>query len=424
MTTGLTQAPSAAPAPPPPPARRSLRHRRRAHGRRVVGGTAAVLLAVTLAAVVVNLAAERDSPTRRPAQESVAPPGTAAEQVDTTLLVGTRSGDPAGDAAAVWLALVARTEGGQAGSILYVPPHTAAEIPGRGLRQLGSAYGSGGTPLLLVSTENLLDVEIDHYLELSDHDARALLGTIPPLTVDVPSEVRVGAGPNRARLILTPGLQRLPAEFLTRLLYVVGLEGDDTELATRHLAFWQALTEEFGDDPAALEEAVRRASGALGDSNATVAANADMLGAVVGIADSEMTLGVLPVREVGAGASQLYELDTEASQKLLAEVGSVEAVPEEGNRVQILNGNGVPGIGEQVGRLLVSGGFKVILSGNARKLNHAHTRVITYDPSLEGLERARRVQEILGVGEVQVSPQTQGIVNLTVMVGKDFLRAN
>jgi hypothetical protein len=34
------------------------------------------------------------------------------------------------------------------------------------------------------------------------------------------------------------------------------------------------------------------------------------------------------------------------------------------------------------------------------------------------------VRELLGLGEIQVSPQTQGIVELTVVVGRDFLRAN
>ncbi len=67
-------------------------------------------------------------------------------------------------------------------------------------------------------------------------------------------------------------------------------------------------------------------------------------------------------------------------------------------------------------------GFEVVLSGNARRLNYDKTLIITYDPSAEGLEIARRVRELLGVGEVQVSSQPQGIVNLTVLVGKDFLR--
>jgi hypothetical protein len=92
-------------------------------------------------------------------------------------------------------------------------------------------------------------------------------------------------------------------------------------------------------------------------------------------------------------------------------------------RVQILNGNGVPGIGQQVAELLVGEGFRVILSGNAQRLDHQKTLIITYDSSAEGMASATRAQELLGVGEVQVSAQEQGIVDLTIVVGKDFPRA-
>jgi polyisoprenyl-teichoic acid--peptidoglycan teichoic acid transferase len=90
-------------------------------------------------------------------------------------------------------------------------------------------------------------------------------------------------------------------------------------------------------------------------------------------------------------------------------------------RVQVLNGNGVPGIGQEVAERLVGSGFKVILSGNARRLDYEHTRIITYDSSAEGLTVAERARDLLTVGRVQVSAQQQGIVDLTIVVGMDFL---
>jgi ABC-type uncharacterized transport system substrate-binding protein len=47
---------------------------------------------------------------------------------------------------------------------------------------------------------------------------------------------------------------------------------------------------------------------------------------------------------------------------------------------------------------------------------------VSYDQSDAGLQTAERAQRLLGVGEVQVSSQGQGIVDLTIVVGKDFLR--
>jgi hypothetical protein len=274
-----------------------------------------------------------------------------------------------------------------------------------------------------MSTENLLDVDIDHQLELSNADARRLFASIGPLSVDVPVEVRTDAGHDRERLLFSPGRQVLSPASLVALLYISGIDGDDTDVATRHLAFWDALVDAFSSDPAALEAAVAGAGGAVDDSDVGAQDNAHLLGAVVGTDARGLTLGMLPVREIGAGTSRLYQVDSETAGDVLEGVARApDADAASPERVQVLNGNGAPGIGESVGRRLVRAGFKVMLSGNARRLNHGLTRVVTYDASPTGLAAARRIRGLLGVGRVQISPQTQGIVNLTVVVGKDFLR--
>jgi LytR cell envelope-related transcriptional attenuator len=341
----------------------------------------------------------------------------------STALIGTRGGVGPRRSALVWVALLSH-DGGDSGSIIYVPAHTAAEVPGRGLRNLADAYSSGGLALLLVSIENLLDVDIDRYLEMSDSEAEALFASVGALSIDVPSDVRIGAGARQARLLFSAGLQEVPENYLAHLLYVVGLDSGETELGTRHLAFWDALMERFGSDPVGLEEAVLNASAALSDSNSTPEDNADLLATIAGVEDSNMTLSIVPVRDVGAGGAPMYELDASAAQHLLEGLTRSPATGEEDNRVQVLNGNGVPGIGQAVGQTLVDGGFRVTLSGNAPSLDYRITRIVTYDSSPEGLEEAARVRDLLGLGEIQVSPQTQGIVDLTVVVGRDFVRAH
>jgi len=47
--------------------------------------------------------------------------------------------------------------------------------------------------------------------------------------------------------------------------------------------------------------------------------------------------------------------------------------------------------------------------------------IVSYDDSEKGLDLAERAKELLGVGEVQIAGQQQGIVDLTIVVGKDFL---
>jgi hypothetical protein len=74
---------------------------------------------------------------------------------------------------------------------------------------------------------------------------------------------------------------------------------------------------------------------------------------------------------------------------------------------------------------LIGEGFQVVLTGNAPGFpgrTYPHTLIITYDPSSQGQARADRARRLLGVGKVQISEQQQGIVDLTIVVGKDFPR--
>lgn len=322
----------------------------------------------------------------------------------------------------MWLSLLTYDSDKEAASVVYIPAHAAVEVPGRGLQGVGDALVSGGPPLMVVSTENLLGIEIDSYLDLSDRDARVLFEATGPISVDVPSEVKVSVGNDRARLILDEGLQRLGASFLVDLLYTRGLDSDDVELGSRHIAFWDALFESFADEPENLSAAVRSAGGSLVESDVDPGDHARLLETIASLDRTARTITTLPVQQVSVGGSELYSVDVAEVHALVSDLGLGSGVPRNEVRVQVLNGNGVPGIGQEVAEVLIGAGFRVVLTGNARRLNYEDTLIITYDDSEQGQALAERVRKLVGVGEVQISEQSQGIVDLTIVIGKDFLR--
>ena len=343
------------------------------------------------------------------------------DSIDTTLVFGTK--EKQGGDEAVWLNLLSIDAVSGQGSVIYIPAHTATEVPGHGLLGVGEALNSGGVPLLLVTIENLLGVQVDRYLELSDSDARVLFDITGPLTIDVPVEVNVKAGKNETRLLFSEGEQILPSKFLEKLLFTMGAEGDEAELGSRHLAFWDALFATYEELPRSLGQVVRDAEEALSETDAENEELADFVHQLAKIPNDDRTLAALPVRQVSVGGDELYEVDTEELAGFMEEtLGSRPSLGEE-IRIQILNGNGEPGIGEEVAQQLSSENYRVLLSGNARSLDYEKTLIVTYDSSDEGLAIAERAKELLGVGEVQISAQGQGIVDLTIVVGKDFLRA-
>jgi polyisoprenyl-teichoic acid--peptidoglycan teichoic acid transferase len=403
--------------------RAALRERRKKRRvRRTAGGVGALLVAI-LVVVVAGVAVRNVVEPDKERDELPAGPAAAQGPGGTTLFFGTKEGS-ANDRGAIWMTLLSLDASGERGSIVYVPPHTGVEVPGRGLQGVGEAYASGGIPLLLVSAENLFGINIDRYVELSDRDALVLFEEMETLTVDVPAEVRVpaGRGGDQARLVFVEGPQRLSPNLLVRLLYTLGIGGDDLELGSRHLAFWDALFTEY-EDGEELGEVFRSAGATLGESDASPKQHAEFLSALADLPSEDLTLTTLPVRPISAAATQLYATDEEELAAFVEETIGVESDTEPDVRVQILNGNGVPGIGQDVAKKLVGQGFRIILSGNAQRLDYRETLIITYENSERGIALAERAKDLIGVGEVQISAQEQGIVDLTIVVGKDFLRA-
>jgi anionic cell wall polymer biosynthesis LytR-Cps2A-Psr (LCP) family protein len=401
------------------PRRAALHEKRRRRRRRAYGGAAAALVALALAGIgiVFDVFAGDDGSAGGPRPGAT---DVARDDATTLLLFGTKEASSRPNA--IWMNLLYVDRDEDRGAIVYVPAHSAVEVPGRGLQAVGDSLSSGGVPLLLLSTETLLGIPIDHYVELSNTDARLLFNSTGPLSIDVPDQVRVSAGPNKAKLIFDEGLQRLPGSFLVQLLYTVGLDADDVELGARHAAFWAALFEQFAEEPEELAAAAEAAGGALGESDAAPEDVAAMLRDLAALDPADRTLTTLPVEAVSVGGSELFQSDSEEIAAFMQDTLGVDSAVAQEARVQILNGNGEPGIGREAAERLVGEGFRVVLTGNAPRLDYKRTLVVTYDAGPEGTALADRAKELLGVGKVQVSAQAQGIVDLTIVVGKDFLR--
>ena len=395
-----------------------MKRKRRTRVLQVIGS---VLLsgALVVGAVIVGGKVIDDANDEKKAETTGAPP--LVREPVSTLIFGTKGEGTSKEA--LWMTLLTYDPEDKQGAVVYIPSHTAVEVPGRGLQGVGESYTTGGVPLLLVSAENLLGVPIDRYIELDDSAARELFDASGALSVNVPNELRVSVGDDEARLILVEGEQQLDPSLLVKMLYLRGIDGDDVELGSRHLAFWDALLDHLAS-PGDVEALVEEAASAFEESDADAEEHQQLLAALAALPTADLTITTLPVRPISAGESELYAVNEAEVRAFMTDTIGFAAPVREDARVQVLNGNGVPGIGQDVARKLVGEGFRVILSGNARRLTYRRTLIITYDNTPEGQRLAERAKRLLGVGEVQVSVQQQGIVDLTIVVGKDFLRAD
>jgi polyisoprenyl-teichoic acid--peptidoglycan teichoic acid transferase len=399
----------------------ALSKRRRTFRKRSFAGGGAVLIVGVLLVAVVAIVAGTKAVVDRSTDEPRDRASAAAPHDPTTyLIVGTDSSDVGPEAR--WMTLISVDGTGERASIAYLPAHTAYEVPGQGLQGIGEALGTGGISLVSVSLENMLGVPIDHFIELSATDAEALFEQTGDLTVNVPEEVRVSAGADTAQVLFDPGEQVLPPRFQVDLLYEVGLDSDETELGARHLAFWQSFVETHTSDPQALGAALSGASESLDSSDVSSDEQVSFFTDLMSVPPAEVAIASLPVDEEVVGATDLYSIDDEDIRSFVADTfGALPDVAEV--RVQILDGSGEPGVAQAVAERLVGEGFKIVLSGDADRQNYADTHVVTYESTPEAQAAGERARELLGTGDLQVSVQQQGIVDLTIVVGKDFIGA-
>jgi len=384
----------------------------------VVVAGAAVLLVLT---VIVTMNVVFDSDDGDPREDRTRSTSSASGEATTYLVVGTDSSATGPETR--WMTLIKVDASGSRATIAYLPAHTGYEVPGQGLQGIGEALNTGGISLISVSVENMLGVPIDHFIELPATEAEALFEQTGDLTVNVPQEVSVPAGPDTSQVLFAPGEQVLPPRFQTDLLYEVGLEGDETELGSRHLAFWQSFVEAHSAEPQALKTAVEAVPGALDSSDSTSAERASFLTDLVSVPPAQVTFASLPVEEEVTGETKLYSItDADIRSFVVETFGEVPNAGEE-IRVQILNGNGDAGMAQAVSERLVGEGYKVVLSGNANRLDYEATQIVIYESTPEAQAAGERAAELLGVGNLQVSVNQQGIVDVTIVVGKDFIDA-
>jgi LytR cell envelope-related transcriptional attenuator len=121
------------------------------------------------------------------------------------------------------------------------------------------------------------------------------------------------------------------------------------------------------------------------------------------LADSDHPGAVIRTLGAASGAEEVASggpraTPDQVSGALVAAFGgpAEEAVP-----VIVLNGDGVPGIGEAVAERILPGGFRVAVSQNASEFDHPKTLIVIGSPDDVGL--AERVRDLLRVGSVSVS---------------------
>jgi polyisoprenyl-teichoic acid--peptidoglycan teichoic acid transferase len=397
------------------PGARSQRRRRRALRRRLAVWGAAFIALVILAGVVVS----RLGGSSPPAAEPVG--GAAEGEQITYLLIGDRTDDLSGQAA--WLTLLAVDRAGRRPITLFVPTNALTEIPGFGFDAVGKAFALGRAPLQAVTVANVLGVRIDHTLVVPDEVMAAIVDGAGGIEVTIAERLLAPDGPDRLVPKFEAGRQRLDGVRAVEYLAYRGPSEDELARFVRAQQVWEAIYTRFAGERAG---ELARIVSSMGAKLVTDAAPADVgafLAAFATAARTARAYRTLPVEAVGsAGPEDAYRIQTPQVQDLVGRFLAPSKPPAGagvGASVQILNGNGSPEAGLAVAQVLVPAGFRIADTGNASSFDFRTTRIIVYREA--DLPVAQRIRELLGLGAVEIGLTAQTIVDVTVVVGEDFV---
>jgi hypothetical protein len=273
----------------------------------------------------------------------------------------------------------------------------------------------------LVTIENLLGIEVDRYVLGTDRDVRIVLNQLSDsYPVDVPSKTSYKDPSLDLSVDLQPGKQMLSGNTLASYV-TFAPPGKEIDLCKRQedfaLVFLKESAERFGDI-----EKLTAKNANLFDTDASDEELTGIWQAYALLKGSKLQQGIVPVKEFKFEQTVVHRVDQNALPAFVKKYVKSESSVREGKRykIEILNGNGVPGIGESVASKLDMKRFRVVNSANADNFEYPETVIIIYEDTPEVTRAADQVKNSLEVGRVEVRPKTQDIADITVIVGKDY----
>lgn len=399
-------------AEPPPPARVGMRSRRRQiqrERRRKAGVLSAGAIAGVAAVVALVIAVFVGT--------VVLPDGNANKGVAVTrtlLLVEVDAANP--EIGATSLTLFGLNDDGSA-SIVFLPPGTSSEIPARGPDRLGDAVNLSSPNLMRLTVENLLGIRLDSAITLSSDGMRRFFDPLAPIPITIPE--RLSAQENN---VLVPKFIPGTYEFdSARLVEYMNFRADgegEIQRLSRHQRAWDAALERARENHGG-----ERMAASLGDANLVSQAEVAALGEFLGrISDADRGYALLPVDpKQSLEGEERYEPRTEDIQAMVNQrfAGARSDFSESGRvRLGILNGNGGVGVTEEVAKILIPEGYRVVFTENADNFDYKETQIVFNRTPFE--DSARDVQRRLGVGRLILNRSPQDVADIIVIVGKDF----
>ena len=282
-----------------------------------------------------------------------------------------------------YLAVIGVAPGDTRPAAVPIPDGLTIIVPGQGETQAPDVAALPGASIQ-VALSNVVGTWVQDYAVLDIAQISAVVDRMGGITVDLPAPEATTAG------VLGPGKVKVRG---FELGGVLGMQGGDPDERWRDVL-----------------------SGLLASGLTLRRADLTSVSSVGGV---QQVLG-----ETTAAQIVPMPTSTVAGASAIAQQPQFDALLTSTWRTKaptpviVQNGNGAPGVGEAVARLIIPAGFRVVISQNAQSFDVPTTDIIAN--GMANVDLARKVKKAMKVGLVEASRVPSGIGDITIVVGKDF----
>lgn len=363
----------------------------------LISGVVLVIFAIALVWVGVKVVLDSNDGRLVTKIDDRSAPGFEAVVQKTQTGLVLMIGDDGVLSSATVVALGSETSGG----VLSIPVETDVYVAlGEGLVApvaLRELLSTSGTDTAAGALGELLNLTFTDVLVLRPADLARHVSTA--LTVNNPAAVTAADG----SALFAMGSITLRVDDLWPFISAASPSEEPQVRAARQEAFWKAWL-------------------AAGDSDGVVSDGIDEY--LSALADDQVTFQSLPVTEVTATDGQQARLrlapGVTGAQAVAPIVPLPEGAPGRRPRLRVVDGTGQLDAAQGAAVLLAAGGGQVDIIGNSRLFGFLETQIVYYEDSQRAA--AERMREILGVGEIVQSTQSNSALDLSITIGEDYLQ--
>ncbi len=319
--------------------------------------------------------------------------------------------------------------------LLSIPRDTRVDIPGRGYSKINHAYAFGGVELLEKTIENFMGINIDYYVKTDYKGFEKVIDKLGGIEINVEKRMYYIDKAGHLYIDLKPGKQILDGKKAIQYVRFRHDKLGDIGRIKRQQKFLNALAKKLIENGNILKNPsiIKDIFDAL-DTNLDLKKALSIATMLKGIKRDDIVFLTLPgTPKYIKGIS--YWIPDEKKMKEIIDTyfiptvkGETSTTPKPLNtkkdlswnnvRIEILNGNGAPGMAAKVSKKLREKGITNIAKiGNADSFTYKNTQIL-YRKGFE--DHAKVIGKLLGA-KVYKEEQREG-VDITIIVGADYLR--